>query len=373
VQAHYACKANNDKMLLRLFAYLGSCFDCASKGEIEELLEFGVQPERIIFANPIKDITSLRFAASKGIDYMTFDSSAELYKIRENHSTAKVLLRIKTNDADAELKLSKKYGATMKTSFELIELCKRLDVNLVGIAFHVGCSNMKADVFEGEIIKSRELFDFARDRCGINMTILDIGGGYLGLERENNVFVEFSAKVNTILDRLFPEHLQIKIIAEPGRFFCQSAKTLCTKVIGKKMLHQSGDEVINLDNNNHQRSNDLSCMYYLNCGFFSGLMDLSYFEVGGVESITKLSMNDHSDHEIEDSLWTPLTTLWGPTCDSLDVIVRNRQMPECSVNDYLVFKEVGAYSIETKFNSCPLPDVVYASFRQYEEYRKAFA
>ena len=56
VEPHYAVKCNTDKMLLKLLAYLGAGFDCASKAEIETILRLGVSPHRIIFANPCKQV-----------------------------------------------------------------------------------------------------------------------------------------------------------------------------------------------------------------------------------------------------------------------------------------------------------------------------
>ena len=58
VQAHYAVKCNSDKLIIKLLAYLGAGFDCASKNEIEMILDLGVSPDRIIYANPCKQCKS---------------------------------------------------------------------------------------------------------------------------------------------------------------------------------------------------------------------------------------------------------------------------------------------------------------------------
>jgi ornithine decarboxylase len=82
VRPHYAIKANNDHMITKLYAHLGLGFDCASVGEIEQVLEMGVSPDRIIYAHPCKDKNSLRIACEKGVNRMTFDNEHELYKIK---------------------------------------------------------------------------------------------------------------------------------------------------------------------------------------------------------------------------------------------------------------------------------------------------
>lgn len=48
-----AVKCNPDPEVLRLLAALGTGFDCASKQEIEQVLNVGVDPSRIIYAQPV--------------------------------------------------------------------------------------------------------------------------------------------------------------------------------------------------------------------------------------------------------------------------------------------------------------------------------
>ncbi|KAG8728871.1 hypothetical protein FRC12_021430, partial [Ceratobasidium sp. 428] len=81
VEPFYAVKCNPDPYVLRLLAALGTGFDCASHGEISQVLGLGVDPSRIIFANPCKATSFVRHAAKAGVDMMTFDNQDELFKI----------------------------------------------------------------------------------------------------------------------------------------------------------------------------------------------------------------------------------------------------------------------------------------------------
>ena len=49
---HAAMKCNNDPAVLSVLYQLGAGFDCASREEIRTILDLGVPPERIIYANP---------------------------------------------------------------------------------------------------------------------------------------------------------------------------------------------------------------------------------------------------------------------------------------------------------------------------------
>ena len=66
------------------------CHDLSHpQNEIDTVLNLGVVPDRIIYANPCKVISHLRFAADKGVEMLTFDSESELYKIKKHFPGAK--------------------------------------------------------------------------------------------------------------------------------------------------------------------------------------------------------------------------------------------------------------------------------------------
>lgn len=55
------------------------------------------------------------------------------------------------------------------------------------------------------------------------------------------------------------------------------------------------------------------------------------------------------------------TTLWGPTCDSLDMIRKNIYLPEMDTGDWMIFREMGAYTIcaASNFNGFKKPTIKY--------------
>lgn len=60
-----------------------------SQAEIKTILELGVAPERIVYANPCKQISHIKYAARKGVGLMTFDNELELYKVKTHFPSAK--------------------------------------------------------------------------------------------------------------------------------------------------------------------------------------------------------------------------------------------------------------------------------------------
>lgn len=84
-----AVKCNDSSVVIQTLAAFGTGFDCASKGEIAKVQSFGVPAESIIFANPTKPISHLKYAAENNVDLMTVDSDFELYKIQQHYPNAR--------------------------------------------------------------------------------------------------------------------------------------------------------------------------------------------------------------------------------------------------------------------------------------------
>lgn len=84
-----AVKCNDSLTVIEVLNALGTSFDCASKAEINKVLSLGVEPERIIFANPAKPISHIRHAAAVGVSTMTFDNETELHKVKQLYPDAK--------------------------------------------------------------------------------------------------------------------------------------------------------------------------------------------------------------------------------------------------------------------------------------------
>jgi ornithine decarboxylase len=53
------------------------------------------------------------------------------------------------------------------------------------------------------------------------------------------------------------------------------------------------------------------------------------------------------------------STIFGPTCDALDVLIENENMPDIPIGEYIIFENMGAYTIPvaSPFNGFPLPKV----------------
>jgi ornithine decarboxylase len=78
-----------------------------------------------------------------------------------------------------------------------------------------------------------QIFDLGA-RMGFTMELLDIGGGFSGLfdEMGNVMFGDIANTINNALAACFPPEMDVAVIAEPGRYFAETAATLVTPVVG---------------------------------------------------------------------------------------------------------------------------------------------
>ncbi|KAL1479050.1 hypothetical protein MTO96_052182, partial [Rhipicephalus appendiculatus] len=81
---------------------------------------------------------------------------------------------------------------------------------------------------------------------GINMTVIDIGGGFPGSTRRRDSFMQVCDTLRSALDEHFPSSGGTHILAEPGQFIVTSSYTLAVKVVAKRTRQTSVDGKLRL-------------------------------------------------------------------------------------------------------------------------------
>lgn len=313
-------------------AKLGNGFDCASKSEIDIALDTGVDPNRIIYAQPCKTKSHLRYAAEQGVKQMTFDNADELYKIKANFPDAELYLRILTDDSTSLCRLSMKFGASMDIARRLLELARQLELKVVGVSFHVGSGAEDPSSFVKAVQDARLVFDQATE-VGHELHTLDVGGGF-----SQDTFDEFSRILGEALDNYFPPH--IRVIAEPGRYYVSSAYTLAANIIARRDVPDPVDP-----------SNE-AYMLYLNDGVYGNFSNIIFDHQHPQAQILTCAHSSKAG-ALNGNLSGVAYSVWGPTCDGIDVITQRTVLPGLlDVGDWLCFEDMGAYSkcSATRFN-----------------------
>ncbi|KAH8986242.1 ornithine decarboxylase [Lactarius hatsudake] len=350
IEPFYAVKCNPDPYVLRLLAALGTGFDCASHGEISQVLRTDVCPDRIIFANPCKAVSFIKNAARSGVNVMTFDNVDELHKVARANPSAQLVLRILTDDSKSLCRLGLKFGAPLVTVPGLLAKARELRLNIIGISFHVGSGCYDSSAFADAIACARTAFDMGL-AAGYEFTLLDVGGGF-----EDTTFEETAGVLRNAIDLHFPDRARLRIIAEPGRFFVARAFTLATNIIARRAPRSDGATTEVQDEGDDQPS----VMYYINEGVY-GSFNCILFDHQEVHPYV-LSMNGSFHLVGTEDLRT--CSIWGPTCDSVDCVCPMTKLPaELRVGDWLVFNNMGAYTIcaASQFNGFAVSPITYTT------------
>lgn len=352
VKPFYAVKCNPDPQLLRLLASLGTGFDCASKTEIELVLGMGVSPERIIYAQPCKTNSYVRYVASQGVSQMTFDNADELRKIAKLYPGAELFLRIETDDSSSLCQLSLKFGATMDMTDGLLQTARDLGLNVVGVSFHVGSGASDPSAFLKAVRDAHTVFQQGTAH-GFEMKTLDVGGGFCS----DQTFEEMAGVLGAALDEYFPVHSGIRLIAEPGRYYASTAFTLASNVIARRTVRNEADDT-NIRGEN-------SYMLYMNDGVYGNFSSIMFDHQNPVAHILRSSGQIYYGT----TLAKPVVaegieySIWGPTCDGIDRISESIRFEKTlDVGDWLYFEDMGAYTkcSATRFNGfSDSHDVIY--------------
>jgi ornithine decarboxylase len=152
----------------------------------------------------------------------------------------------------------------------------------------------------------------------IPITTIDIGGGF----QESN-FEECAHQVRRGM-QMFDN---MRFISEVGRYLVESSHRLYVHIIGKKIKNNTR-------------------IYYINDGMY-GTFNCKLFD-----HATPLLKTD------KEGPWWP-STIYGPTCDSLDIVEEMIKLPDLKIGDCLYVDNYGAYTISSCFNGYEMKTFLY--------------
>lgn len=300
IKPYYAIKSFSHNRILTTMACHNIGFDVASIGEINKVKLFN---KPTILSHPIKPVDDIIYARENNIEYIVCDNMSELLKVKNYYPTAKIIWRIQSIEKYSMIKFNTKFGCNLDET--IYTLSK--DFNIVGISFHVGskCSNMIAFKETLSMIYTYIYPEFKK--YNKKLELIDIGGGFndeQDIVKLNNEIKEYKNLDNSI-----------KLIAEPGRYFSSISLKLYTKVIAVK-------------------HDDNCCNIYINDSIY----------------------NTFSGKVFDNQIYKPIClykgtikncTIWGNTCDSNDVIIKNIMMNVPNVNDIIFWDNIGAYTYDS--------------------------
>jgi ornithine decarboxylase len=284
------------------------------------------------------------------VKYFVVDNEDEVRKFAKFRTRAELIIRVAFR-SDAVCDLSRKFGCDPETVGQLVSLASELHVKVAGLSFHAGSQAAGPQMHVRAIEVCRELMLAERVR-GHDLSILDLGGGFPTNYRpapEAGTVVPaasgapgpagavagaapvpgieiFCGPIREALRRLDPD---VRVIAEPGRYISAPSAVVVSSVMGRA-------------------ERDGRWWYYLDDGLYGSYSG---------------QMFDHAEYPLEalvaDGPRFP-SVLAGPTCDSIDVIRENIELPKLKQGDLVVGRVMGAYTwaSASEFNFFPRTTVL---------------
>jgi len=322
VEIFYAVKANSHTSILETLRDLGASFDVASKGEIEKLMNLGISTDKMSFGNTIKKEKDIKFAWDNGVEYFAVDSEMEVEKIARNAPGAKVYGRLSMSSNDSDWPLSGKFGTDVDHLIEILKYAKRKGLIPYGVSFHVGSQSYNKYKWKEAILNASEVFEKLHKQK-IDLKMLNLGGG---IPVKHTKPVPDVEEIGEIINESIKEYLGwvkgLRVLSEPGRSMVGNAGIIASRVL---LRSRKGTQN----------------WVFLDTGVFHGLMET-------IENFRYEVLVEGKEYSE-----TTTMTLAGPTCDSVDTIYDEIELPiNIDYNDIVYFINTGAYTNEyaTSFN-----------------------
>ena len=346
----YASKAFSCLEIYRVASKFGLGFDVVSFGEMYTAYKAGVNMSKVYFHGNNKTVEELEYALKLNVGTIVIDNDYE-YEIvnklaEKNNRYVDVLLRINTGiDAHTHeyIKTAKddsKFGYSVydEKIFDLItNINQQNNLNFKGFHSHIGSQIFEENSFFEAVRTVLEFSKNVQDRLNINITVLNLGGGfgvyYTAADKPFELGQFLQKYIEVVEEEQGNYDLNLeKVVIEPGRsLICNAGSTLYT--IGGTKKTFAGREYIFVD---------------------GGMGDNPRYALykAKYECTIANNMNGEATEEY---------TIAGKYCESGDILIKDIKLPKAQANDLLLVSSTGAYnySMASNYNRLPKLPVVF--------------
>ncbi len=313
----YAVKCNPSPHILQQLHKQGiKAYDVASNTEMA-LIRDNCPGAVMHYNNPIKSKREIQRAYEEfGIRSFTIDHPQQLDQLAAivtPSADVEVTTRFKAGKALKSYDFGIKFGVMEQSAGEIVSLVKEMGFT-PSLCFHVGSQCEDAYAYERHIAAAARI----AQESNIELKRLNIGGGYPApyptstAPPMDHYFETIATAVKDNFGNTPPE-----LICEPGRALVTSSTSLLLRV-----KHQRGGQSV-----------------YLNDGAYGSLMEVKFMHFTPPVRVWRGPRHHDNNGEFSDF------TIWGPTCDSYDVLPQIFTLPsDIDEDDWVEFGLMGAYT-----------------------------
>ena len=345
----YASKAFCSTAIYKIIQDENMGADVVSGGELYTAKKAGFPMDRVYFHGNNKTENEIRMALEYQVHCIVVDNLEELYLVNsiadDMNVKAKISFRIKpgidahTHEFIQTGKIDSKFGVALENgeAMAILGTASRMShIKVIGVHCHIGSQIFEREPFALAAKVMMKFMSQANQNWGIQLTELNLGGGFGIRYIESNDPPTIEDSVKLIIDTVhqIAEELNMplpRIIMEPGRSIVASAGATVYKVGSVKTI-PNVRTYVSVDGG--MTDNPRYALY-----------EALY------EMVLPERPNEKKDH---------LYTVAGRCCESGDLIGKDIALPEVHAGDYLCVMATGAYnySMASNYNRVPRPAVV---------------
>jgi len=344
----FASKAFMTKAICKIMQQEGFGLDLCSAGEIYTAKSAGFDMSKTLFNGNNKSFDELNYAIEAGVGTISVDNFFELALLNDcakaNKKTVQILLRITpgiechTHEYIQTGHLDSKFGFDLTQIDEAVELIldEYKNLKLEGLHAHIGSQIFEKQCYYDEIGVIFKQIKRLRDKFGIKLTEVNLGGG-LGIkytEKDNPISVYDIAEVIVKAIKEYSKKYEIEepvLFIEPGRSIVgTSGVTLYTAGSSK-----------NVPNGRRYQAVD------------GGMSDNTRPALYQAEYTVQIANNPSAEP-------CEKVTIAGKHCESGDILAKDIMLPEIEEGDTICFYDTGAYgySMSSNYNRVLKPAAV---------------
>lgn len=335
----YASKALCTMALCKIAQQEGLGLDVVSGGELYTAMKAGFPMEKVFFHGNNKTQAELETALDAGIGRIVVDNTHELKMLNalceKKGMKAQISVRVKpgidahTHDFVKTGQIDSKFGVALENGevFEFAQQCKMLShVELVGLHCHIGSQIFDLDPFIETAKVMLGLIADLKERYGIIITELNLGGGFGIKYTKADDPVEYDRYIEAVSQTVKQvcEEKGIQqpfMLMEPGRSIVAPAGITLYTVGSVKEIK------------------DVRTYVAIDGGMFDNPRYALYQSKYSFVMANKMS-----------APVSQKVTVAGKCCESGDLIGKDVELPEVEAGDIMAVLATGAYNYSMSMN-----------------------
>lgn len=288
-------------------------YEVCSPGEFHICVQNRLCMDKIVLSGVNKEYEDVRYAMEQGVIHYTAESKSQASLVNrcaeEQGKKVEILLRVTSGN---------QFGMSEKDIAELIRKSAEYPgLQFMGLQYFTGTQKKAMKKIAGEVAYIEELIRRFREEEGFVTRVLEFGPG-LGVPYFTKDNPEEDQKLLAEFAGLFREKRPYEVIFEMGRFLTASCGYYMTRVADQKR-----NDTVNV------------------CIVDGGIHHVNYYGQNMAMKTPLLSFFPQHPLEQGEEEWT----VYGSLCTVADILLKKLSLPDVRTGDYLVFHNIGAYSV----------------------------